>query len=405
MASIHKTLGIVLAGGQGTRLHALTHERCKPAVPFNGKHRLVDFVLSNLLNSGLTSVHLLVQYQAQSLVEHVRQAWSSAPYLPPHFVKLVPPAPTSEHGYLGTSDAVWQNIRLIEEAAPDHVAVFGADHVYRMDLRQMLDAHVRNRADVTVATVPVPCEHCSGFGIVETDAQLRITDFREKPQQTRGMASRATHALASMGNYLFSTEVLLRELRRGAEAGETDFGTHLLPRLVKGHRLLAYDFAENQVPGTHAFEEPAYWRDVGTIDAYFDAHLDTLGVQPRFRMTNPQWPIYGSQDASESAQIEAGLIRRSVVGSGCVVDGARLDHATLRRAVHLQPGAELDHCIVMDRCVIGAGASLRRVIVDQDNHVPPGERIGHDEAYDRMRFHVSPSGVVVVPRGHFRRPA
>lgn len=259
MASIDNTLGIVLAGGRGARLHSLTQARCKPAVPFNGKHRLVDFVLSNLLNSGLSSVQLLVQYQTQSLVEHIQQAWTAA--------------------------------------------------------------------------------------------------------------------------------------------------SHLLPRLVKRHRLMAYDFAENQVPGTHAYEEPAYWRDVGTVDAYFEAHLDTLGVRPRFRMTNPQWPIYGAQDASESAQIEAGQIHRSVVGSGCLVDGARLDHATLRRAVHLQPGAALDHCIVMDRCVVGAGASLRRVIVDQDNHIPPGERIGHDEAFDRMRFHVSPGGVVLVPRGHFRRPA
>jgi glucose-1-phosphate adenylyltransferase len=403
MPARNNVLAFVMAGGEGTRLHPLTLERCKPSVPFNGKHRLVDFVLSNLINSEIYSVYLLVQYKSQALIEHVRNSWTLARFIPQHFVTVVPPQ--MRHGpqwFQGTADAVFQNIDLIESSGADHVAVFGADHIYRMDVRQMIDEHVRQGADVTVATLPVPCEQCGSFGIVQTDADWRIVGFQEKPAAVAGLPSRPTHALASMGNYIFSTEVLLRELKRANESGESDFGKHILPRMVKSHKLLAYDFATNVIPGTAPYEEPAYWRDVGTIDAYFDAHLDTLGAEPRFRMTNAQWPIYASQDQSESAQIEAGMIRRSIVGSGCVVNGARLDHAMLRRAVHVHPDAQLERCILMERTVVGRGASVRNAIIDQDNQIPAGERIGHDLARDRERFHVSEGGIVVVPRGHFR---
>ena len=403
MAARNNVLAFVMAGGEGTRLHALTRERCKPSVPFNGKHRLVDFVLSNLINSEIYSVYLLVQYKSQALIEHVRSSWTLARFIPQHFVTVVPPQ--MRHGpewFQGTADAVYQNLDLIESAAPEYVAVFGADHIYRMDVRQMIAYHQRTGADVTVATLPVPCEQCSSFGIVETDPGLRIVDFKEKPPTTPGLASRPTHALASMGNYIFSTEVLLRELRRANDAGESDFGKDILPRMVRTHKLMAYDFTDNVIPGTAPYEEPAYWRDVGTIDAYFAAHLDTLGAEPRFRMTNAQWPIYASQDQSESAQIEAGVIRRSVVGSGCIVNDAQLDHAMLRRAVCVQEAARLDHCIVMERTTIGRGASIRNAIIDQDNHIPAGERIGHDLAADRARFHVSEGGIVVVPRGYFK---
>ncbi len=406
MTSRHKVLAFVMAGGEGTRLFPLTQERCKPAVPFNGKHRVVDFVLSNLVNSEIYSVYLLVQYKSQALIEHVRQSWTMARFIPDHFVTVVPPQMRNgPEWFQGTADSVYQNLHLIETSNVDHVAVFGADHIYRMDVRQMLDQHVAQNADVTVATLPVPLSQCNSFGIVETDDDLRITDFREKPESTPGMTKRPTHALASMGNYIFKKDVLLQELRRAKEAGESDFGKHILPRMVESHKLLAYDFNDNVIPGTADFEEHAYWRDVGTIDAYFDAHLDTLGAQPRFRMSNPQWPIYASQDQSESAQIEAGVIHRSVVGSGCVVNNARLNHAMLRRTVYVHEDADLERCIVMDRTVVGKGASLRNVIIDQDNHIPPGERIGHDIEEDRKRFHVSEGGISVVPRGYFPRAA
>lgn len=398
-----KVLAFVMAGGEGTRLHPLTADRCKPAVPFNGKHRVVDFVLSNLINSEIYSVYLLVQYKSQALIEHVRQSWTLARVMPQHFVTVVPPQMRNgPEWFQGTADSVYQNLHLIETNKPDYVAVFGADHIYRMDVRQMLAEHIARDADVSVATLPVPLEQADQFGIVETDGALRIRDFKEKPKVAAGMPSRPTHALASMGNYIFSADVLVRELKRAHETGESDFGKHILPRMVKTHKLLAYDFAQNEIPGVAAFEEPGYWRDVGTIDAYFDAHFDTLGAQPKFRMTNAEWPIYASHDMSESAQIEAGVITRSVVGSGSVVSHATLDHAMLRRAVTVEAGVSLEHCIVMERSVVGRGAKVRRAIIDQDNHIPPGERIGFDLERDSQRFHVSPNGVVVVPRGYFK---
>ena len=399
-----RVLAFVMAGGEGTRLHALTADRCKPAVPFNGKHRVVDFVLSNLINSEIYSVYLLVQYKSQALIEHVRQSWTLARFIPDHFVTVVPPQ--MRHGpewFQGTADAVFQNLHLIETQQPDYVAVFGADHVYRMDVRQMIDAHRERQADVTVATLPVPVEQSAAFGIVEADDSMRIRNFQEKPAHTESMAGRPGYAMASMGNYIFSREVLVAELREAHARGESDFGKHLLPRMSTTRRLFAYDFATNVVPGLADFEEPAYWRDVGSIDAYFDAHMDTLGAAPKFRMTNAEWPIYASPDQAESAQIESGVIRRSVVGSGCIVDAASLDHAMLRRSVTVHADATIDHCIVMERSVVGKGAKLRRAIVDQDNHIPAGETIGFDLAKDRRRFHVSDSGIVVVPRSHFAK--
>jgi glucose-1-phosphate adenylyltransferase len=398
-------LAFVMAGGEGTRLHALTAHRCKPAVPFNGKHRIVDFVLSNLINSEIYSVYLLVQYKSQALIEHVRQSWTLARFIPDHFVTVVPPQMRNgPEWFQGTADSVYQNLHLIETFKPDLVAVFGADHIYRMDVRQMIEHHKAHQADVTVATIPVPLDKCNAFGIVETDDALRITDFQEKPATARSMPGSKTRALASMGNYIFSTDVLVKELERAHEIGESDFGKHILPRMVKSHKLMAYDFTTNVVPGTAEYEEQGYWRDVGTIDAYFAAHLDTLGATPRFRMTNPEWPIFASPDQSESAKIECGVIRRSVVGSGCVINDAHLDHAMLRRAVKVQVDAMLDHCIVMDRTVIGRGARVRRAIIDQDNFIPPGEVIGFDMERDKARFHVSENGIVVVPRAYFPAP-
>lgn len=397
-------LAFVMAGGEGTRLHPLTQDRCKPAVPFNGKHRIVDFVLSNLINSEIYSIYLLVQYKSQSLIEHVRDAWAMAHFIPDHFVTVVPPQMgEGTEWFQGTADAVAQNLHLIEIHRPDLVVVFGADHVYRMDVRQMIDDHVRRGADVSIATLPVPLEQCASFGIVETDDDLWVRQFREKPATTRAMPGRPGHALASMGNYVFTTEVLVEELQRAAARKERDFGNHLLPRLASSRKVLAYDFTTNEVPGIASHEEPHYWRDVGTIEAYYDAHFDTVGAQPAFRMYNPSWPIYASPDPSESAQIDSGSIRRSVVGSGCVVSGATLDHALLRRAIRVEPGAQIEHSIVMDRSVVGQGARITRAIVDQDNHIPPGEVIGNDPDRDRARFHVSETGITVVPRGFFPR--
>jgi glucose-1-phosphate adenylyltransferase len=402
MPANRNVLAFVMAGGEGARLHPLTANRCKPAVPFNGKHRIVDFVLSNLVNSEIYSTYLLVQYKSQSLIEHVRQSWTMARFIPQHFITVVPPQ--MRHGpawFQGTADAVYQNIHLIESMQPDIVAVFGADHIYRMDIRQMIDFHLANNAQASVATLPVDLRHCDQFGIVETDDNHRIVDFKEKPRAARPMPGSRTHVLASMGNYIFNADVLLAQLKKMHESGDSDFGKHILPSMVKSHKLVAYDFATNTIPGTEPYEEHAYWRDVGTIDAYYEAHFDTLGAQPKFRMTNRRWPIYASPDQAESAQIENGIINRSVVGSGSIVDGASLDHAMLRRSVLVERHARLEHCIIMERSRIGRGAAVRRAIVDQDNDVPPEEKIGFDLERDRQRFPVTPNGIVVVPAGYF----
>ncbi|EJE50655.1 ADP-glucose pyrophosphorylase [Acidovorax sp. CF316] len=403
MSRTRNVLAIVMAGGEGSRLHPLTAERCKPAVPFNGKHRIVDFVLSNLVNSEIYSIYLLVQYKSQSLIEHIRSSWTMTRFIPQHFVTVVPPQMNNgPEWFQGTADSVYQNIHLIETFQPDIVAVFGADHIYRMDVRQMVDFHRASQAHVSVATLPVPLSQCNQFGIVEVDTHHRISNFVEKPKTVpRPMPGSSTHALASMGNYLFNADVLLDALKKAHATGHSDFGRDILPTMLQSHRLMAYDFTANEIPGTAPYEEHAYWRDVGTIDAYFDAHFDTLGATPRFRMTNREWPIYASPDQAESAQIENGVIHRSVVGSGSIVDGASLDHAMLRRSVLVERDARLEHCIVMERSRIGQGAQVRRAIIDQDNDIPPGERIGFDEAEDRRRFHVTESGIVVVPRQFF----
>ncbi len=402
MPANKNVLAFVMAGGEGSRLHPLTANRCKPAVPFNGKHRIVDFVLSNLVNSEIYSIYLLVQYKSQSLIEHVRQSWTLARFIPNHFITVVPPQMRNgPEWFQGTADAVYQNIHLIESMQPDIVAVFGADHVYRMDIRQMIDFHLVSNAHASVATIPVPLSECDQFGIVETDHQHRITDFKEKPKTAQPMPGSGTQALASMGNYIFNADVLLQQLKKMHESGDSDFGKHILPGMVKTHKLVAYDFATNTIPGTEPYEEPAYWRDVGTIDAYFQAHFDTLGATPKFRMTNRRWPIYASPDQAESAQIENATIHRSIVGSGSIIDGGTLDHAMLRRSVLVEPNARLEQCIIMERSRIGQGAQVRRCIIDQDNDVPPGEQIGFNLERDRQRFHVTESGIVVVPAGFF----
>ncbi len=406
--SQHKktVLAFVMAGGEGRRLSPLTAHRCKPSVPFNGRHRLVDFVLSNLVNSEIFAIYLLVQYKSQALIEHVRQAWTMAPFLQGHFITVVPPQMRVDRNWFqGTADAVYQNLHLIETHKPDLIVVFGADHIYRFDVRQMIEMHLARSADVSVATVPVPLRAIASFGIVDVDSEMWIRGFQEKPARADALADRPGHALASMGNYVFSADVLVEELRRAASLGESDFGTHLLPRLVATRRVLAYDFSTNLVPGVGDFEDPNYWRDVGTIDAYFDAHFDTLGPRPAFRIANAAWPIYASPDPFESALVDSGDIKRSVIGTGCSVHNARLDHAMLRRTVSVEEGAQLDHCIVMDGTVIGAGARIERTIIDEDNHIPPGEQIGGNTERDRRRFQVSENGIVVVPRGYFPRPA
>lgn len=395
-----KVLAMVLAGGQGSRLHPLTAERSKPAVPFGSRYRIADFVLSNLVNSEIRGIYLLVQYKSQSMIEHVNKAWGHAHTFPGQFVTVVPPQMREgQEWFQGTSDAIFQNINLIERHAPDMVAVFGADHIYRMDVRQMVDFHHRHSAHVTVAAIPVPLKEASAFGIIDADDHGIIRSFLEKPPNPPPMPADPSRAYGSMGNYLFDTDVLLTALREARERDEHDFGRHILPRLIHSHRVFAYNFAENKVPGVAAYEEQGYWRDVGTIDAYYAANRDILGAEPRFDLFHPQWFIRSSNYQGPSPRIASGKITNSVVGAGSLIKGARIRNSILRREIIVEEDVEIDDCIIMDYTVIRRGARLRGVIVDRYNEIASNSRIGFDAAADRIRYHVTDTGLVVLPKG------
>ncbi|MCG6874302.1 MAG: glucose-1-phosphate adenylyltransferase [Betaproteobacteria bacterium] len=399
MIGQREVLAMVLAGGEGSRLQPLTAGRSKPAVPFSGGTRIVDYVLSNLINSRMYAIYLLVQYKSQSLIEHVHTSWSLSPVIPGQFITIVPPqmreGPT---WFQGTADAIYQNLNLIEQHNPEVVAIFGADHVYRMDVRQMLAFHRERRADVTVAALPVPVERASAFGIIGTERDGRIREFLEKPEHPPAMPGRSGHAYASMGNYLFDAEVLKVALEEAREQGGTDFGRHMLPRLVGTRRLYAYDFATNTVPGVKPYEEAGYWRDVGSLDAYFEAHQDLLGTEPRFDAFNPYWPIQSGSYVGPVARILGGTIDNSMIASGSRIESAVVRNTVLRYDVRIDPGAVVEDCVIMDHVHVKRGARLRRVIVDRYNTIEEGERIGYDTSADARRFTVSPGGIVVVPR-------
>jgi glucose-1-phosphate adenylyltransferase len=299
-----KIVALVLAGGEGTRLHPLTAEHAKPALPFANGYRIVDFVLSNLANSRISTIYLLAQYKPESLVRHVAAAW--APWFEDTqgLIKvLLPRSNTLAGQFKGTADAVYQYLDLVQAHAPDLVAVFAADHVYRMDVRQMVTFHQEREADVTVSALAVPIERASLFGIVSTAADGRVLEFREKPKKPAAIPGNPTRAYASMGNYLFTPRVLEELLHEARSRGDTDFGRDLLPRACTSERIFAYDFAQNRVPGVQDYEERAYWRDVGTLSALAAAQQDAMGQKPRFNLWNSRWPIRGEYDAALLARM------------------------------------------------------------------------------------------------------
>ena len=396
--SADRVLAMVLAGGEGTRLAPLTAMRSKPAVPFGARYRIVDFVLSNLVNSEIYSIYMLVQYKSQPLIEHIRNAWVLAPILPHHFVTVVPPQMhVGPEWFQGTADAVYQNLELLQVHAPALVVVFGADHIYRMDVRAMIEFHRARRADVTVAALPVPLAAATAFGVIDCDADGRVSRFTEKPADPPPMPGDPAHAFASMGNYIFGTDVLIDALRESHERGEKDFGRDVLPRLVGTHRIFAFDFGQNRVPGVRRQEDRTYWRDVGTVDAYFDATMDTLGPTPRFNLFNPRWPIRSSNYQGPPAHILEGRIERTQIGPGTLIRGGTIRESVIRREVLIEDDVVLDRCIVMDHCVVRRGVRLRNTIVDRYNTIPAGTRIGYESGADRERYYVSEGGVAVIP--------
>jgi len=389
---------MVLAGGEGTRLAPLTAERSKPAVPFGGRYRIVDFVLSNLVNSEIYSLYILVQYRSQSLIEHIRNAWVLSPIISEHFVTVVPPQMREgPEWFAGTADAVYQNLNLIRQDDPTLVAVFGADHIYRMDVRQMVAFHRERNADVTVAALPVPRHEAPAFGVIAVDGEGRVREFQEKPAEPHPLPNDPARAYASMGNYVFNVDILVTAVQEARERGEQDFGRHVLPRLVDTHRLYAYDFATNRVPGVRPYEERGYWRDVGTLDAYYAASMDTLGLKPKFDLFNPHWPIRSTNYQGPSARIGTARIESSDIGAAAVIRDATGRNSIIRREVTIEEDVVVEDCVIMDYCVIRRGARLRRAIVDRYNVVEAGARIGRDLEADRLRYTVTESGVVVLP--------
>ena len=395
-----KILAFVMAGGEGARLQPLTVDNSKPSLPFGSRYRIVDFVLSNLLNSGIQAIYMLVQYKSQSLIEHARKAWVVSPMRNEEFVTVVPPQMMRGGDWFqGTADAVYQNINLIQLHDPDLVVVFGADHIYRMDIQQMVDFHHERAADVTVAALPVPIADARGFGVIAADHAGRVSEFQEKPANPTPMPSDPTRAYASMGNYLFDAKVLVQALKEANQRGEHDFGQNILPKLKETHRLFAYDFSTNKVPGTKPYEEVGYWRDVGTLDAYFEAHQDMLGLTPRFDVFNPQWRTFSSNYQGPVARILDAQVHNSVIAAGSMVHQASIRNSMIRREVVIEDDVELEDCVIQDYVWIKRGSRLRRVIVGQYNVIEAGSRIGYDPEADRRRYTVTAGGITVVGPG------
>jgi glucose-1-phosphate adenylyltransferase len=395
-----------MAGGKGSRLYPLTLDRAKPAVPFGGRYRIIDFVLSNMANSGIRSVYVLTQYKSQSLAEHVQRAWGVRAGFD-SFVTVVPAQMRmGESWYRGTADSVFQNIHLIEEYRADAVLVFGADHVYKMNVRQMTDFHFERNAIATVACLPVPVSSASEFGIVQVDEQQRVIGFQEKPERDPiTIPGDPTHCLASMGNYVFAPGPLVEELRADAEReSHHDFGRNILPTLVETGRVYAYNFSHNRIRGVSDEVENAYWRDVGTIDAYYEANMDLKNVVPSLNLYNWEWPIMSANYPDPPAKLvfddetRRGIGVQSIIAGGCIIAGGFVKDSVLGRNVFVDAGAEVKESILFDNVYVGRGARIQRAIIDKNVRVAEGDHIGHDLARDSLRHTVSEGGVTVVQK-------
>lgn len=402
MSADPHVLAIVLAGGEGKRLMPLTADRAKPAVPFGGSYRLIDFVLSNLINAGIRRVCVLTQYKSHSLDRHVSTTWP----MPSLLGDYVTPVPAQQRlgprWYTGSADAIYQSLNLIHDEAPDYVAVFGADHVYRMDPMQMLREHVETGAGVTVAGIRVPAEEGRHFGIIETgtDGSL-ISNFLEKPAHPPTIPGAGDYCYASMGNYIFRTQTLIEALREDASDPSSvhDMGANILPKLSHLGLARVYDFATNVVPGATE-RDAGYWRDVGTLDSYHDAHMDLVSVHPIFNLYNRRWPILSNVPSLPPAKfVEGGAALDSMVGSGSIVSGAEVRTSVVASSVYLESGAQVEGSVLMPGVRIGSGAVVRRAILDKNVVVPPGTQIGVDLERDRSLYVVSDGGVVVLGKG------
>jgi glucose-1-phosphate adenylyltransferase len=398
---------MVLAGGEGKRLSPLTADRAKPAVPFGGVYRLVDFVLSNLVNAEIGRIVVLTQYKSHSLNRHISLNWRMSS-LRGDFVTPVPAQQRlGPRWFSGSADAIYQSLNLVYDDNPEYVVVFGADHVYRMDARQMIDQHVASGAGVTVAAIRTPRDQSSAFGVITTRDGRMVDEFLEKPVDPPGLADDPDSVLASMGNYVFTTAVLLDAVRRDArnEDSNHDLGGDVIPALVDAGQAQIYDFDTNVVPGATP-RDAGYWRDVGTLDAYHDAHMDLVSTRPVFDLYNSQWPILTSTSSLPPAKFvhgepgRTGSAIESLVSPGCIVSGGTVRRSVLSPGVKVHSRSDIEDCVLLHGVDVGRGAVLRRAIIDKGVLVPPGATIGVDHEADRARgFHISEGGIVVLGKG------
>jgi glucose-1-phosphate adenylyltransferase len=398
-----QTLALVLAGGRGSRLGALTDWRAKPAVPFGGKFRIIDFPLSNCMNSGIRRIGVLTQYKAHSLIRHIQMGWGFLRGEFNEFVELLPAQQRLADGawYSGTADAVRQNIDILRAHAPRYVLILAGDHVYKMDYGEMLAEHVRRSADFTVGCLTVPLTDAREFGVMAIDADGRIRKFVEKPCDPESMPGRDDVALASMGIYVFNTEFLIERLLHDAAdvRSSHDFGKDIIPSAIEHHAAYAFEFREP------SGDRQAYWRDVGTIDAFWRSNLELVEVQPELNLYDAHWPIWTHQAQLPPAKFvfdregQQGHALDSMVSGGCILAGATVRHSVLFSDVRVEVDSELQDCVVLPEVRIGRGCRLRRVVLDKGCHVPDGTIIGEDPQRDAQRFHISPGGVVLVTPG------
>jgi glucose-1-phosphate adenylyltransferase len=401
-------LAMVLAGGEGKRLSPLTADRAKPAVPFGGTYRLVDFVLSNIANAGYRKIVVLTQYKSHSLDRHLAQTWQMSAMLG-HYVAAVPAQMRQgPRWFLGSADAIFQNLNLVYDERPDYILVFGADHIYRMDPSQMVDQHVKSGAAITVAAVRVPLSEASEFGIIQPDPTGKIASFKEKPRDAVGLPDAPDQVLASMGNYVFTTEALLQAVTEDADDDESahDVGGSLIPRFVERGQAACYDFTQNQVPGSTKADR-GYWRDVGSIDAYYDANMDLVAPVPAFNLYNLKWPIHTWHPPVPPAKLVSdqrhGEAHDSLLGAGVIVSGGTVERSVLSTLVHVQRDARVEGSVLLDDVRVGYGARVRNAILDKNVVVEDGAQIGIDPEHDRARFSVSNNGIVVVAKNQIVR--
>ncbi|MDO5731895.1 glucose-1-phosphate adenylyltransferase [Corynebacterium sphenisci] len=402
MRSKRHVLSIVLAGGEGKRLFPFTADRAKPAVPFGGMYRLIDFVLSNLVNAGFVKICVLTQYKSHSLDRHISQAWQLSGITGQYVTPVPAQQRLGKRWFTGSADAILQSMNLIHDENPEYVIVFGADHVYRMDPEQMLDAHIASGAGVTVAGIRVPRAEASAFGCIDSDGDNRITEFLEKPADPPGCPDDPEATFASMGNYVFTARTLIDAIREDAENEDSahDMGGDIIPMLVERGEAYVYDFNDNQVPGATE-RDKAYWRDVGTIDAFYEAHMDLISVHPVFNLYNRKWPIhtYGEDNLPPAKFVQGGIAQASMVGAGTIISGATVRNSVLSSNIIVEDGATVEGSVIFPGVRIGRGAVVRHAILDKNVVVPENATVGVDRERDAERFKISPGGVICVGKG------